>query len=98
MGLHEVPERMGWGEAYRVMDLLARDPSTWVAAAFAGWVHPLAREALTLADLYDATTNAHFKKPKKYPRPWDEQPKVFGSQPMTKARLRAILDANRVAN
>lgn len=95
MSLDRVPSRMGWGEACRVWTLLARDPNSWVASEINGWQYPLGREGLILSDLYDATANAHFKKPKKYHRPWDEPPKRFGDAAMSKAHLRAVLDVNR---
>ena len=44
---------MGWGEAWRLMDVLLTDPSSHVAAAVAGWDYPLSREDITMRDLYD---------------------------------------------
>lgn len=31
------------------------------------------REWLLMADLYDLTARAHYKKPKPYPRPWPSE-------------------------
>jgi hypothetical protein len=62
---------MSWGEAISLGRQLASDPSSRIAAALNGWDYPLSREALILADLFDATAAVHFKKPKPYPRPTD---------------------------
>lgn len=72
---------MGWGEAFRVFSLLARDPSSWVASEIAGWQYPAGRDALALADLIDVTGRAHWgrKWGKNYTRPWDEPPKRIGT-------------------
>lgn len=77
----DVPAAMGWGEAWRIFELLARDPSTWVAAEMAGWQYPASRDALAIADLVDLTGKAHWgrKWGKNYPRPWDERPKRIGT-------------------
>lgn len=70
---------MGWGEAYRCFEVLARDPSSWVSAGLNGWQYPASRDALVLLDLFDLTARASFKKPKAYARPWDEPPKKHGT-------------------
>lgn len=72
---------MGWGEAYRCFELLARDPSSWVAAELAGWQYPASRELLALAEVVDVSGKAAWGKKwsKNYPRPWDERPKRHGT-------------------
>lgn len=62
---------MTWGETLRLTAQLLRDPASHVAAACLGWSYPLSQEAITLADLYDATTRVHFKKVPPYRRPWE---------------------------
>lgn len=62
-------------EASRLVALLANDPSTQVYAALAGWQYPATREAVALADLFDAFAKANFKKAEPYPRPWETKPK-----------------------
>lgn len=76
--LSDVPERMSWGEAWRVYTVLAKDPSSAIAAAQEGWDYPLQREALILADLYDLTHQIATggKAPKPYPRPFDMRDKT----------------------
>jgi hypothetical protein len=90
VGLDSVPEVMGWGEAWRLFERLATDPSSQVGAALAGWNFPLSREGLALSDLFDVNARAHFKKPKPYIRPWDEKPRKFGNRSLTKAQFIAL--------
>jgi hypothetical protein len=55
---------------------------------------------MVLADLYDLTHKiaAGKRRPKAYPRPWDARERKFGGgSRMSKARLRAVLDAHRAA-
>jgi len=79
--------RMTWDEAYDLARGLLADPTSRLAAARSGWDHPLSREAMTLADLYDLTVAANSDrrkgKPKPYPRPF--KPKGKGSQHATAA-------------
>lgn len=64
-------DAMTFGEACRMVDQLARDPSSRTAASLAGWDHPWTWEAAVLADLFDVTAAAWSSKPgKPYPRPW----------------------------
>jgi hypothetical protein len=92
LGVDEMPARMGWAEAWRLVQALVVDPSSHVAAAVNGWDFPTTREALTLADLYDAYASATFKKPKRYPRPWaDKDVKRIGKTSLPQAQVRAIL-------
>jgi hypothetical protein len=67
--------RMGWEEAWQLVQELAADPTSHLAAAVAGWDHPMSREALILADLFDLTVAANTDKrrrgrSKSYPRPF----------------------------
>ncbi len=73
LGLHVVPEEMSWGEAYRLAVTLTHDPSSMLAAALADLSHPVSREWLVMADLFDLIGEAApFKKAPKYPRPTPE--------------------------
>lgn len=97
MGLTDIPDRMPWGEAWRLTHVLAADPSSHVAAAIGGWSHPVTREWLALADLIDLYLGAHAKKghkPKPYPRPWpDKNKKHFGRTTRPQTEVRAALRA-----
>jgi len=90
LGLDSVPAAMGWGEAWRLFEVLGNDPSSQVSAALAGWNFPMSREGLALSDLFDVNARAHFKKPKPYIRPWDEKPRRFGNRAMTKEQFHAL--------
>jgi hypothetical protein len=79
----------------RLTERLAKDTSSEVGAALAGWQYPASRQALAIFDLYDATANAHFKKPKPYPRPWDPAPKRYGNASLSIDELRAVLNQHR---
>lgn len=66
--------RMSWDEAYDLIRGLLSDPTSRLAAAEAGWDHPMSREAMIFADLYDlnvaVNTDRRKRKPKPYPRPF----------------------------
>lgn len=98
----DVPGEMSWGEAWRLTSMLANDPTSHLAASMAGWDHPVSREWMALADLYDAfvMANTDTKKhtPKPYPRPWDKKPVALGAGPTSRTvaeyrALRAALTA-----
>lgn len=78
MPLTDVPDRMPWGEAWRLTHILASDPSSYVAAALGEWAHPVTREWLVLADLIDvfvASRPRKGRRPKPYTRPWPDRSK-----------------------
>ena len=83
---------MSWGEAIRLTQILAGDPSSHVAAALGGWAHPITRADITMRDLYDAQVASKSKrKPKPYPRPWDKQPvRVGGGTSLTVDQYKAM--------
>lgn len=95
--LSVVGKSMSWGEAIRLAEVLAADPSSQMAAALAGWEHPVSREDITLRDLYDLQHMSKAKKrPKPYPRPWAKERRRLGAGTrLTPDELRAILDAHR---
>lgn len=71
---------MSYGEAYRLVTVLASDPSSQLAAALGKWDRPVDATALVLMDLYDLTHHIAWaqggrkgKAPKPYPRPWPDQ-------------------------
>lgn len=89
---------MSWGEAWRLTQKLASDPSSWLAAALNDWPYPLSREAMVTADLYDLQHQAKSKRrPKPHPiRPWlVAQTRKLGGARLSKEALRTILDAHR---
>lgn len=87
---------MSWGEAVRLTQILATDPSSQIAAAIAGWAHPLERIDATLRDLYDLQHASKSKKrPKPYPRPWDMAKKR--AKPSASLSQEEIIAALRMA-
>jgi hypothetical protein len=98
-GLSSVPERMGWGEALRLVRILRADPGSMLAAAIEGWDYPFPRGEAMQADLYDlqfAKTGAKNRKP--YPRPYkpdDGSKKRRGNAAgRTRAEVVEILNAH----
>lgn len=68
---------MPWGEALRLTQTLAADPTSRISTALAGWDYPLSRDAMALMDLYDLSHTIAWarggrkgKEPERYPRPW----------------------------
>lgn len=94
--LAAVGRAMGWGEAYRLTQRLAGDPSSAVATALNDWDYPMTREAMVLADVFDSSeANRVGRKAKAYPRPWSKTRRTYGSTALTRQQLRAILDTHR---
>lgn len=93
---------MPWGEAWRLTGVLLADPSSHIAASVAKWAHPVTREWMVTASLYDTfvAVNADPKKhkPTPHPRPWDKKPRALGqgtSMSVQEYRdLRAQLEAS----
>lgn len=72
--LADVGVGMSYAEAIRLLLLVARDPTSQLAASLNGWNHPWSHEAMVLADLFDLThMAAGVKRPKPYPRPWPDK-------------------------
>lgn len=94
--LQVVGRSMSWGEAVRLVQHLAGDPSSAVCVALNDWDYPLSREAITLADLFDLQHLSKAKrKPQPYARPWQDGRRRFGRTSLTPAQLRRILDTHR---
>ena len=84
---------MSWGEALRLVAVLAADPSSHLAASINEWKHPRSPEWLVLADLFDVTAQAHFQKPKPYPRPYrDPNAKHHGRTDLHRADVIDLLN------
>lgn len=54
------------------MNVLLRDPSSWLMADRGEWKHPVSYEWMVLADHFDifVAANSQKGKAKKMPRPW----------------------------
>lgn len=98
MPLREIGRSMTWGEALRLTEVLAHDPSSMVCAAIAGWEHPFSWEAIILADVFDVQlAQASQKRPKPWPRPWlkRERRNLGRGTSMSIEQLEAVLAAAR---
>lgn len=85
---------MSYGEAIRLLGVLAADPSSMFAASREGWAHPISHEAAVLMDLYDLQhASKSKKKPKPYPRPWPaEGTRRRGKTTLSRAEVVAVLN------
>lgn len=82
---------MSWGEAWRLTQILVRDPASQVCAAVQGWDSPRSREWFLIADLFDLTHSVNSKRrPERYPRPGDV-PKHFGKTNLSNEQVFAVL-------
>lgn len=92
-----VGKSMSWGEALRLTEQLAVDPSARIGAALAGWANPVSREAMVLMDLYDLQhMSKASRKPKPYPRPWQGR-KTQRAKPDDSLTQEEIIAALRAA-
>ena len=84
------------GEVIRLLEQLALDPSSHFAAATSGWSAPWPREALILADLFDAFAHVNSKgTPAPYVRPWAASDTTrTGRTNLSPDEARRILDAH----
>jgi hypothetical protein len=84
---------MSWGEAVRLVGVLANDPSTQLCAELNEWTVPRTPEWLVLADLFDAFVRANYQRPQPYPRPFrDPSQKRRGKTQMPRAEVIALLN------
>lgn len=82
---------MTYGEAIRLSRQMATDPASHIYAAVNNWPYPMSREALVLADLFDAFAVANSKRrPEPYPRPWRARQKRKLGTPVSIAQYRRI--------
>lgn len=82
-------------ELLPLVQMLHRDPTSWLFAAVNDWDYPTTREALALADLYDAFAQVNSRKghkAKPYPRPFSTR-KTYGGRKKNKRRTPEELSA-----
>jgi hypothetical protein len=70
-----------WLEAVLLVNVVARDPESWLYARMNDWKYPVSREWIVQAHTYDLLYAVNSKKkPKPYPAPWpDPNKKTIGS-------------------
>lgn len=77
LSLDCIPNEMGWGEAFRMYEILSNDPSSHVCAAQIGWDYPLGRSETIALHQFDMINGAlQGKKAKPYPHPWPDEDKA----------------------
>lgn len=95
VSIDEVGRSVSYLEAIYLTSILRRDPSSWVAAALAGWKYPVSREWMLDRDSYDLLARVNSKqKPKPYPTPWPEQgsKRIGSDKPQDRAAVLSALD------
>lgn len=91
--LDAIGHGMAWGEAVRLVDVLAHDPSSHLCAAINEWEYPRSPEWLVLADLFDVFARANYKHPQSYPRPFpDRTTKHRGKTDLPRAKVIDLLN------
>ncbi len=90
----DVGSTVSWLEALHLVNMLIRDPSSWVQAAKSGWKYPVSQEWMLLAELFDLTHQINSKnKVKPLVRPWpDPNAKRIGKAEMSRAEILRNLD------
>lgn len=89
----DVGKSVTWLEAVALTSVLMRDPESWLAAAMGGWKHPVSREWMVMAELFDLTFKVNSKKAKPLPRPWPSgDSKKIGETKLPRDKVIAILD------
>lgn len=82
-------------ELLPLVQMLHKNPQSWLFAEINDWDFPASRESLTLADTIDVLIQAHSKRgprPKPYPRPFSAD-KRYGGRKKNYRRTPAELDA-----
>lgn len=92
----DVGVTVSWVEAAHLVNVLLRDPESWLQAAHNGWSYPVPRVWELLAHLIDITLQINSKKgnkPKPLKRPWpDPGKKKVGRSGQDRARVLAHLE------
>jgi hypothetical protein len=65
-------DKYTWLEAIHLVNILLKDPTSWLAAEKVKWKHPVSYEWMLLADQLDilVAVNSQKGKAKRTPRPW----------------------------
>lgn len=90
----DVGSTVSWLEALHLVNMLIRDPSSWVQASKNGWKYPVSNEWMLLAELFDLTHQVNSKnKVKPLVRPWpDPNSKRVGNAKHSRADILRNLD------
>lgn len=67
------PAKVDLDELILLVEMLIRDPQSWLHTAVADWKHPISYEWTVLAATYDLLAQVNSKrKPKPWQRPWKD--------------------------
>ncbi len=94
------PGAMTWGEATRLVRVLASDQSSWLCAALNRWPHPWSHELEVAASHWDLAAKVASKARSKvptYPRPWarNDAPRRTERPALPQLDVRAALNRMR---
>jgi len=73
---------------WALIQVLLRNPESWVHAALAEWDHPVSREWTVLAQILDVIHASKVKRNvfKPWPRPWpDSKTKIGGKRKVSRS-------------
>lgn len=97
MGLADLGTTVPWEEVVYLTVILLGDPTSWLAAAKGKWSHPIDYNWTIAAATYDllATVNSK-RKPKPWPRPWEqtEKPKAVKTRKDAREILKRAKDGD----
>ena len=81
LSMFDIGSSITWLEAVLLVNVIARDNSSWLYARMNDWKYPVSREWIVAAHTYDLLHAVNSKKkPKPYPAPWpDPDKKTIGS-------------------
>ena len=97
LGLADLGTTVPWDEVVSLVLILVSDPTSWLCTARSKWSHPIDYNWTIQAATYDLLAAVNSKrKPKPWPRPWDDSNKTKQVKPNKNAReiLKRAKDGN----
>lgn len=96
LSINDIGFSLTFRECLLLVNVLLRDPSSWLQAARHGWEYPVTREWIVASHTYDllaAVNSGKGKKPKPYPTPFPNRNVTrVGKTDRSVDEVRAILD------
>ena len=89
VGVHDV----SLAEMWPLVQVLLRNPESWLQAAGAEWENPVSREWTLLAQIHDVTLASKVKRNvfKPWHRPWPEKKSKIGGKNTVKRSITDVL-------
>ncbi len=75
-----------------LLDVLRRDPTSWLQVSINGWKHPASYEFQVIADLFDVQHMSKAKKAKPRERPWSKAKTKLGGRYQSPTAVMQMLD------